>query len=175
MWVGDERYVCTSEGNGPVNAIDKALRSAIQQAYPHLANIHLTDYKVRILDGGQATGAVTRVLLSATDGERRLDDDRRQPEHHRSVVAGARGERRLRPPPRTGRLITYDRRRMSAPKSAPAGLRETPYYSSPDVVPDAWTPDRPGVVDGPQPSGPRLGTQGPDQGYALVDRQAAGA
>ena len=38
--------------------------------YPHLANIHLTDYKVRILDGGEATGAVTRVLLSATDGER---------------------------------------------------------------------------------------------------------
>jgi 2-isopropylmalate synthase len=70
VWVGDERYVCTSEGNGPVNAIDTALRSAISQAYPHLANIHLTDYKVRILDGGQATGAVTRVLLSATDGER---------------------------------------------------------------------------------------------------------
>jgi 2-isopropylmalate synthase len=69
VWVGDERYVCTSEGNGPVNAIDTALRAAIQQAYPHLASIHLTDYKVRILDGGQATGAVTRVLLSATDGE----------------------------------------------------------------------------------------------------------
>ena len=70
VWVGETRYVCTSEGNGPVNAIDTALRAAIQQAYPHLANIHLTDYKVRILDGGQATGAVTRVLLSATDGER---------------------------------------------------------------------------------------------------------
>jgi 2-isopropylmalate synthase len=70
VWVGDERYVCTSEGNGPVNAIDTALRAAIQRAYPHLANIHLVDYKVRILDGGQATGAVTRVLLSATDGER---------------------------------------------------------------------------------------------------------
>ncbi len=70
VWVGDERYVFTSEGNGPVNAIDTALRRAVQKAYPHLANIHLTDYKVRILDGGQATGAVTRVLLSATDGER---------------------------------------------------------------------------------------------------------
>ena len=57
---------------------------------------------------------------------------------------------------------------MSAPKSAPAGLRETPYYTSPDVVPAPWKPDRPGVVDGPQPFGPRLGTQGPDQGYALV-------
>jgi 2-isopropylmalate synthase len=70
VWVGEERYVFTSEGNGPVNAIDTALRRAVQKAYPHLANIHLTDYKVRILDGGEATGAVTRVLLSATDGER---------------------------------------------------------------------------------------------------------
>ncbi len=70
VWVGDERYVFTAEGNGPVNAIDTALRRAVQRAYPHLVNIHLTDYKVRILDGGEATGAVTRVLLSATDGER---------------------------------------------------------------------------------------------------------
>ena len=69
VWVGEERYVFTAEGNGPVNAIDTALRRAVQRAYPHLANIHLTDYKVRILDGGEATGAVTRVLLSATDGE----------------------------------------------------------------------------------------------------------
>ena len=68
VWVGDERYVYTAEGNGPVNAIDTALRRAVQKAYPQLANIHLTDYKVRILDGGAATGAVTRVLLSATDG-----------------------------------------------------------------------------------------------------------
>jgi 2-isopropylmalate synthase len=70
VWVGEQRHVFTSEGNGPVNAIDTALRRAVQRAYPHLANVHLTDYKVRILDGGQATGAVTRVLLSATDGER---------------------------------------------------------------------------------------------------------
>jgi 2-isopropylmalate synthase len=70
VWVADERYVFTAEGNGPVNAIDTALRRAVQKAYPHLANIHLTDYKVRILEGGGATGAVTRVLLSATDGVR---------------------------------------------------------------------------------------------------------
>jgi 2-isopropylmalate synthase len=70
VWVGDERHVFTSEGNGPVNAIDTALRRAVQRAYPHLAHVHLTDYKVRILDGGAATGAVTRVLLSATDGVR---------------------------------------------------------------------------------------------------------
>ncbi len=70
VWVADERYVFTAEGNGPVNAIDTALRRAVQKAYPQLANIHLTDYKVRIIEGGEATGAVTRVLLSATDGER---------------------------------------------------------------------------------------------------------
>jgi 2-isopropylmalate synthase len=53
-----------------VNAIDTALRAAISSAYPQLARVHLTDYKVRILDGATATGAVTRVLLDATDGER---------------------------------------------------------------------------------------------------------
>jgi hypothetical protein len=57
---------------------------------------------------------------------------------------------------------------MAAPKSAPVGLREKLYYSSPDVVPDSWTPDRPGVVQGLQPVGPQLGAQGPDQGYALM-------
>jgi 2-isopropylmalate synthase len=68
VWVGEERYVFTAEGNGPVNAIDTALRRAVQKAYPQLVDIHLTDFKVRILDGGEATGAVTRVLLTATDG-----------------------------------------------------------------------------------------------------------
>jgi hypothetical protein len=57
---------------------------------------------------------------------------------------------------------------MAAPKSAPAGVRESHYYSSPAVVPPAWDPDRPGAVDGLQPVGPRLGAQGPDQGFALT-------
>lgn len=57
---------------------------------------------------------------------------------------------------------------MAAPKSAPAGARESHYYSSPDVVPDSWQPDRPGVVEGLQPVGRRMGAQGPDQGYALT-------
>jgi 2-isopropylmalate synthase len=74
VWVGPEgtatRHVHTAEGNGPVNAIDKALRAAIVEAYPQLERVHLTDYKVRILDGATATGAVTRVLLDATDGEK---------------------------------------------------------------------------------------------------------
>ena len=72
VWVGPEgqavRHVHTAEGNGPVNAIDTALRAAVTQAYPQLSRVHLTDYKVRILDGATATGAVTRVLLDATDG-----------------------------------------------------------------------------------------------------------
>jgi 2-isopropylmalate synthase len=76
VWVpGDggpdaHRYVHTAEGNGPVNAIDTALRAAVSAHYPELARVHLTDYKVRILDGATATGAVTRVLIDASDGER---------------------------------------------------------------------------------------------------------
>ncbi|HTH07045.1 MAG TPA: citramalate synthase [Ilumatobacteraceae bacterium] len=70
VWVGDRRSVHTAEGNGPVNAIDTALRLALVPHYPQLEHIHLTDYKVRILDGATATGAVTRVLIDATDGER---------------------------------------------------------------------------------------------------------
>ncbi len=70
VWVGEERFVHTAEGNGPVNAIDKALRSALAGRFPQLDQIHLTDYKVRILDGATATGAVTRVLIDATDGQR---------------------------------------------------------------------------------------------------------
>ncbi len=69
-WVGDKRKVCTAEGNGPVNAIDKALRAALSTSYPQLVRVHLTDYKVRILDSASATGAVTRVLIDATDGDR---------------------------------------------------------------------------------------------------------
>ena len=68
--VGGERVVATAEGNGPVNAIDAALRAAITSRYPQLDRVHLVDFKVRILDGAAGTGAVTRVLLDATDGER---------------------------------------------------------------------------------------------------------
>jgi 2-isopropylmalate synthase len=70
VWVGNERHVHTSEGNGPVNAIDSAMRAAIGGAFPHLAKVHLTDFKVRILDGATATGAITRVLIDASDGDR---------------------------------------------------------------------------------------------------------
>ncbi len=67
--VGDRRVVATAEGNGPVNALDSALRQAIGEEFPKLSGIHLVDYRVRVLDTGHGTGAVTRVLIDTTDGE----------------------------------------------------------------------------------------------------------
>ena len=63
-----ERHVSTGEGNGPVNALDNALRGALLSAFPEMSSLELIDYKVRILDGGSGTGAVTRVLVGTTDG-----------------------------------------------------------------------------------------------------------
>ncbi len=68
--VGGERVIATAEGNGPVNALDTALRSALGDRYPELAAVHLTDYKVRVLDTAKGTGAVTRVLVDSTNGDR---------------------------------------------------------------------------------------------------------
>ncbi len=68
IWVGGERYVRTAEGNGPVNALDRALRDAIGEIHPHLREIELVNFKVRILDETKGTGAVTRVLIDASDG-----------------------------------------------------------------------------------------------------------
>jgi 2-isopropylmalate synthase len=65
-----ERVVATAEGNGPVNALDAALRQALGRRFPALAGVHLTDYKVRVLDTSKGTGAVTRVLIDSTDGDR---------------------------------------------------------------------------------------------------------
>jgi 2-isopropylmalate synthase len=61
-----------AEGNGPVNAFDTALRKALQPLFPEVAQIQLTDYKVRILNGNSGTGAVTRVLIDWHDGATRL-------------------------------------------------------------------------------------------------------
>ena len=65
---GEEHYVGTAEGNGPVNALDRALRDAIGEIHPHLKDIELVNFKVRILDETKGTGAVTRVLIDASDG-----------------------------------------------------------------------------------------------------------
>ncbi len=67
--VGSSRVVATAEGNGPVHALDAALRGAIGPAFPELAGIHLTDFRVRVLDTGAGTGAVTRVLVDTADSD----------------------------------------------------------------------------------------------------------
>ena len=70
LWVDGERLAAVGEGNGPVNALDSAVRRALNGRFPALGRIHLTDFKVRVVDGGAATGAVVRVLIDSTDGER---------------------------------------------------------------------------------------------------------
>jgi 2-isopropylmalate synthase len=67
---GGVRVISTEEGNGPVNALDRALRKALTQAHPRLADLELTDYKVRIMPGRHGTDAVTRVLIETSDHER---------------------------------------------------------------------------------------------------------
>jgi 2-isopropylmalate synthase len=69
IWVDGERHVRTAEGNGPVNALDRALREALVEIHPHLREIELVNFKVRILDETKGTGAVTRVLLDVSDGD----------------------------------------------------------------------------------------------------------
>jgi 2-isopropylmalate synthase len=70
LFVGDERIMEVAEGNGPVNALDAALRKALGKSHPELARIHLTDFKVRVLNSAAGTAAITRVLIDSTDGER---------------------------------------------------------------------------------------------------------
>jgi 2-isopropylmalate synthase len=70
LLVKGQRVISTAEGNGPVNALDRALRQAIGPHYPELKEIHLSNYKVRILDEHRATAATTRVLIDSTDGKR---------------------------------------------------------------------------------------------------------
>jgi 2-isopropylmalate synthase len=68
--VGPKRMHTVAEGNGPVNALDAALRKALVDVYPQLSSIKLVDYKVRILDGENATAATTRVLIDTRQGKK---------------------------------------------------------------------------------------------------------
>ncbi|MGH3356407.1 MAG: alpha-isopropylmalate synthase regulatory domain-containing protein, partial [Nocardioidaceae bacterium] len=69
LFAGGERILVTGEGNGPVNALDHALRTAIGQVFPEVAKLELVDYRVRILDQGHGTDAVIRVLIETSDGQ----------------------------------------------------------------------------------------------------------
>ncbi|WP_413204957.1 citramalate synthase [Rhodospirillum sp. A1_3_36] len=66
--VGDRNYMTVAEGNGPVDALNAALRKVLLTVYPHLNDLRLVDYKVRILTSEAATAAVTRVMIESTDG-----------------------------------------------------------------------------------------------------------
>ncbi|MEU1043277.1 alpha-isopropylmalate synthase regulatory domain-containing protein, partial [Streptomyces sp. NPDC005551] len=68
LFAKGERIVATAEGNGPVHALDRALRVALEKIYPQLAKLELVDYKVRILEGKHGTSSTTRVLISTSDG-----------------------------------------------------------------------------------------------------------
>jgi 2-isopropylmalate synthase len=65
--VGEEQEHTAASGNGPVNALDKAVRKALSKFYPRIADMELVDYKVRILTSGEGTEAVTRVLIESKD------------------------------------------------------------------------------------------------------------
>ena len=73
LYANGERIVATGEGNGPVNALDNALRQALSQIYPELNALELVDYKVRILEGREGTASVTRVLIETSDGRGEWD------------------------------------------------------------------------------------------------------
>ena len=69
LWIGDVRRIAVGEGNGPVNALDSALRTALNGHFPALNQIHLVDYRVRVLDTAVGTEAVTRVLIESSNGD----------------------------------------------------------------------------------------------------------
>ena len=87
--VDGELLHTAAEGNGPVDALDAALRKALRGHYPRIDELHLCDYKVRILDGQNGTGAITRVLIDMQWCGAPLEHRRREPEHHRGVAGVA--------------------------------------------------------------------------------------
>jgi 2-isopropylmalate synthase len=67
--VGQEEELTAAEGNGPVNAIDNALRKALSKFYPNIQEMNLVDFKVRVLEGSAGTAARVRVLIESRDGK----------------------------------------------------------------------------------------------------------
>jgi 2-isopropylmalate synthase len=69
VWVDGQDEIAAAEGDGPVNALDSALRRALRRFYPELERVRLSDYKVRVINGSAATAAKVRVLIESTDGQ----------------------------------------------------------------------------------------------------------
>jgi 2-isopropylmalate synthase (EC 2.3.3.13) len=70
--VGDQTYHTAAEGDGPVNALDNSLRKALTEVYPEIKEMHLSDYKVRVLNGNEGTAAKVRVLIESADQSRKF-------------------------------------------------------------------------------------------------------
>jgi 2-isopropylmalate synthase len=69
LGVKGEKELTAAEGDGPINALDNALRKALNKFYPEISKVHLSDFKVRIIDGKNGSAAKTRVLIESSDGE----------------------------------------------------------------------------------------------------------
>src|SRR5690606_2732794 len=67
LTVGDKTFHTAAEGDGPVNALDNSLRKALTEVYPEIEEMHLSDYKVRVLNGADGTAAQVRVLIDSAD------------------------------------------------------------------------------------------------------------
>ena len=167
VWVGGERIAAAGEGNGPVNALDAALRAALGRPLPG-ARAASTSPTTRCASStrGKGTGAVTRVLIDSTDGERVVDHDRRRARTS-SRRRGRRSIDSLRLRPAARRRVGSARRWLLPSTSAAHRSTKPRVYVSPPRGRGSWRADRPGELDGRQPSGTRLGTPGPDQGFAL--------
>ncbi len=86
----DGVHSATASGNGPVNALDLALRQCLSKLYPSIASVRLTDYKVRVLDFKKGTAARVRVLVEWTDHKQELGHGRRLRERHRGKLVRTR-------------------------------------------------------------------------------------
>ncbi len=94
--VDGETLHTAADGNGPVNALDAALRKALRAFYPAIDDVHLVDYKVRILDGDAATAARTRVIIDSHGRRPDVVHDGLRHEHHRGLRLGPRRLARVR-------------------------------------------------------------------------------
>ena len=86
VWVKGRSAIAAAEGEGPVNALDTALRKVLEEFYPTLKSVHLTDYKVRVLDSKEATASTVRVLIESTDETELVYDRSKQGYHSGELV-----------------------------------------------------------------------------------------
>ena len=169
---GARRYVHTAEGNGPVNAIDTALRAAVGVRYPGARagppdRLQGPHPRRRHGDRSHHPGVARRQRRGAI-----LDHHRRVVEHHRGVLAGAGRLHGLRPASRRPALDGPRRARqrleqspMTAPRFVPVSPVDKPRsYESPDHVPEGWRADRPAELTGRQPGGRAARLPGPGPG-----------